>query len=1165
MSSPYTIEIVPVDRGWILETMARAIERQAALLPERFSVRVVDVPTDKAELTFFLPESAYRPLENSMTVTYLAHKEDHPGAAALFEQVAKSSDYCITSSTKYQRILEQDGARKVFKVHLGVDTDLFTPKLRLGVVGRTYHTGRKGEALLADLAGLPMVELRFTGEGWPHPAGYYATADLVRFYQDIDYLLIPSLIEGGPVPLLEALAAGCPVIAPSDIGLVEDFPHVSFKRGDAADLRRVVEGLLHQKQALRDSVCDHDWRDFARRHLDIFAELIEERRRHRPAAAPLAPVAVDGVRVLLVTHGTEDAAKGGPSTRVRFIVSQLQAAGHFVATRHNIPTAAELADFDVVHVFNSWPPQTALECMALARNAGKTVIFSPIALDLADWPIYRQLMECAFASGKRTAVEAVIGQLSRLAPPRRYAGDDADVPVEGIPGHFEALRQCCALADHVVFLSELERDFLAALGAKTDRGTLIHNGVADAFAGSGDPDLFRQTHGLGDYVLCVGRIEYRKNQALLAMAMRDLNVPLVLIGDVGDPGYLDHVRMLGGPNLRHYARIDDKALLASAYAGAAVFVLPSWCEGAPLAALEAGLTGVPLVLSDRSSEREYFGELADYISPTDPAAMRAAIQRALERRETPARRAERAAWLRGRYSEAEHVRQTLALYRRATVAERTGADQELVIDVSALLHSLRVGGHLTGVPLAERYLVAELVAMHPAVRCIAYNDVKGRFIEVAYRDLEHFDANAFNNRYWFSADDSGAGVDHRLELSLAHAPVPPPLHPAERPAPPGRWEYWAVRVAGLLGRLGLSPRMIGRIGRLANGLRAAVAPPPPSPAGAVPATAAQAPDVDFADAGRYLVRIQVPRPSLDLSPGSRIITLGQGWLSNEPLLDHLLELAAGHRLEAYVYDISYVSGAHFSGWGDNEERQRRLGKLLRHCQTVFTESRLTAAELAKYAASRGLAYRIVRTQLRGKDMAPAKAPLLPRRQDPFVLYVSSFNRRKNHDFIVGVWKDLMTANSPLVAKGVRLLLVGEVQGESKYGDPDFRESLRRYNIDVVCNADDEQLAGYYHRCLYTVFPSLQEGWGLPVQESLMNGKVCLASNTVPAVDEIDNAALIKLAPHDFFGWREALVTWATNDAMRAAFEAQASRYAPPAWRDIAACILHRTSLPSSRP
>ena len=59
--------------------------------------------------------------------------------------------------------------------------------------------------------------------------------------------------------------------------------------------------------------------------------------------------------------------------------------------------------------------------------------------------------------------------------------------------------------------------------------------------------------------------------------------------------------------------------MASAYHAAAAHALPSWAEGAALANLEAAAAGCPIVVSDRSSEFEYFGDLATYCDPADPA------------------------------------------------------------------------------------------------------------------------------------------------------------------------------------------------------------------------------------------------------------------------------------------------------------------------------------------------------------------------------------------------------------------------------------------------------------------------------------------------------------------------------------------------------------------
>ena len=50
-----------------------------------------------------------------------------------------------------------------------------------------------------------------------------------------------------------------------------------------------------------------------------------------------------------------------------------------------------------------------------------------------------------------------------------------------------------------------------------------------------------------------------------------------------------------------------------------------------------------------------------------------------------------------------------------------------------------------------------------------------------------------------------------------------------------------------------------------------------------------------------------------------------------------------------------------------------------------------------------------------------------------------------------------------------------------------------------------------------MLPSLYEGWGLPVVESIAHGKLCVASDT-PAVVEAGLGAAIHLDPFDQSAW-----------------------------------------------
>jgi glycosyltransferase involved in cell wall biosynthesis len=160
---------------------------------------------------------------------------------------------------------------------------------------------------------------------------------------------------------------------------------------------------------------------------------------------------------------------------------------------------------------------------------------------------------------------------------------------------------------------------------------VVPNGVAPGF-GSATPDRFRAVYGPDDFVLYAGRIEPRKNVLGLIRAIAPIGLPLVIIGSP-PPSQERYaavcraaaeglpVRWLGG-----YAHRDP--LLASAYAAARVFALPSWFETPGLAALEAALAGCAVVITPLGCTREYFGTRVEYARPDQPRVLREALQRA---------------------------------------------------------------------------------------------------------------------------------------------------------------------------------------------------------------------------------------------------------------------------------------------------------------------------------------------------------------------------------------------------------------------------------------------------------------------------------------------------------------------------------------------------------
>ena len=79
----------------------------------------------------------------------------------------------------------------------------------------------------------------------------------------------------------------------------------------------------------------------------------------------------------------------------------------------------------------------------------------------------------------------------------------------------------------------------------------------------------------------------------------------------------------------------DSPQMESLYAGCGALVLCSWFETPGLVALEAGMSGVPLVLPQGGAAREYFGDWAEYVGPKNLAAIRQAVFRAMDKGRRP--------------------------------------------------------------------------------------------------------------------------------------------------------------------------------------------------------------------------------------------------------------------------------------------------------------------------------------------------------------------------------------------------------------------------------------------------------------------------------------------------------------------------------------------------
>ena len=329
----------------------------------------------------------------------------------------------------------------------------------------------------------------------------------------------------------------------------------------------------------------------------------------------------------MVNHSGAANFKGGDSVQIRETTERLSQRGHQIAiTNNDVP---DTKGFDIVHIFNCREFNTFEHQLKSCERNNVPIVASPIWITIpkAFWGSRATFsaIQDAIASGDQSTL--------RLLKERKLALDDSgETFYSHGQGHDQKfglpkLRQLLAKVDGLLPNSFMEM--------KAIREDLFWNGHSFKVANYGvNPKIFLDSNGQefrdqtgikNAFILQAGRIEPAKNQAMLCWALRNTNIPIVLIGSRDNwPAYGELCKEISGEKLTIIDHLPQN-LLASAYAAAAVHILPSWCETCGLVSLEAALNNTPVIGSTFGHELEYLREDALYVDPTDPESVLNAV------------------------------------------------------------------------------------------------------------------------------------------------------------------------------------------------------------------------------------------------------------------------------------------------------------------------------------------------------------------------------------------------------------------------------------------------------------------------------------------------------------------------------------------------------------
>lgn len=174
-------------------------------------------------------------------------------------------------------------------------------------------------------------------------------------------------------------------------------------------------------------------------------------------------------------------------------------------------------------------------------------------------------------------------------------------------------------------------------------------------------------------------------------------------------------------------------------------------------------------------------------------------------------------------------------------------------------------------------------------------------------------------------------------------------------------------------------------------------------------------------------------------------------------------------------------------------------------------------------------------------------------EKPFILFVSTIERRKNHEVLYRAYHLLARAGH--ADRLPRLIFVG-MPGWGVHDllkDIEF-DPLTRDLIIQLNHVSDPDLAWLYQKAYFCAFPSLYEGWGLPVGEALACGKAVIAS-AEGSIPEVGGDLVTYIDPWHPQAWAEEILALVDQpDRVKAMEAAVKERYKPRTWRDTALVV-----------